>query len=206
VPLWTGPGLAPYWSEITAATSTATTTATTGIFAAAGDTWWPLTIYSNISTTATTTATMTIYPRVTMSPPQRYIEPLPLVGAPTPLVHTAREREEQRERRIARSQAQDRARTLLLSFLSPDQRRSLEANNAFIITAASGQRYRIRPGTIGNVDVLAADNDNQKIHSLCFHQRNYLDVPVEDVMLAQMLHLLDDEESVKRIANVHRNN
>jgi hypothetical protein len=43
----------------------------------------------------------------------------------------------------------------------------------------------------------------QVAHRLCFHPNDYYNLPAYDVMLAQLLHLKDDELAVQRIANVH---
>jgi hypothetical protein len=56
-----------------------------------------------------------------------------------------------------------------------------------VIGGRTGDRYRIRVGTIANIDVLRDDGIVK--HRLC--ARLVDDVPAYDVMAAQLLHLQD---------------
>lgn len=119
--------------------------------------------------------------------------------AMTPAAHERIER----ERAIAiRQEAHARAKTLLVSFLSAEQRQQFELGEGIIVVGKSGTRYRIRQGHVGNVDVLRK-GDNYVVQSLCFHPSNDNELPVYDTMLAQMLHLQHDDAAARRIANVH---
>lgn len=102
-----------------------------------------------------------------------------------------------RERRAKR-----RSLSLLMRLLSPQQRQEFRQFGHFHVAGgASGNRYRIRPGTFANIDVLYASGRVK--HRLCAHPAG--DVPVYDVMAAQMLHLQDplSEPRFLRQANVH---
>lgn len=111
-----------------------------------------------------------------------------------------RVREQEQIRRDRR--AKRRALTLLLKLLSPQQRQEFREFRHFHVTGGrSGNRYRVRAATFANIDVLYA-NGRVK-HRLCAHPTG--DVPVYDVMAAQMLHLQDPvtEQRFLQRANVH---
>lgn len=90
-----------------------------------------------------------------------------------------------------------KARTLLLSVLSPEQRAEYTKSKTFIVRGNAGGLYRITHGRIGNVIVLNAA-DFKPTHALCAHPDG---VPIEDVLVAQLLHLRDDEAAFGRVAN-----
>lgn len=85
--------------------------------------------------------------------------------------------------------AMRRALVLLLRQLNPEQRREFRELRHFHVTGGSGDRYRIRVGTISNIEVLRRDGTVK--HRLCIRPAE--DVPVYDVMAAQLLHLYDPE-------------
>lgn len=94
-----------------------------------------------------------------------------------------------------------RARELLLSFLSEEQRRTYEGHGWFIVVGGrSGRRYRINGGTYaGNVDLLAA-NDNNKVEArFCGHCD--ASIPLGDQLLAQKVMLEVDEPAYIALAN-----
>ena len=93
----------------------------------------------------------------------------------------------QDERRNVR-RAQRRALTLLMRLQSPEQREEFRMTRQFhVIGGKTGTRYRIRAATLVNIDVL--DNDGTVMHRLCAHPTG--DVPLYDVLAAQMLYLQD---------------
>lgn len=96
--------------------------------------------------------------------------------------------------------AAQKARELLLAFLSPAERREFKKHKRITVTAKSGCRYRINDrGVVGNIDVL---NGDEVSHRLCVHPPPHL--PSGDILLAQLLHLRDgDEAALLRIANRH---
>lgn len=129
------------------------------------------------------------------------------LDAPAIIEQRERWRQEQAEaeQRIfdARREARDaeaRAEALLLSCLSLRQREEYRQHKHFVVHGRNGMRYRIRPGRVGNVDVV--DRHGRLDHRLCFHPDELL--PVSDVMLVQKLMLEDDEKDVRKIANVHQ--
>jgi hypothetical protein len=100
----------------------------------------------------------------------------------------------QRKREMAQQairnkrRATDKAYSLLLNLLNSEQRQEFEALGHFHVTGgASGDRYRIRIGSVANIDVL--QNDGMVKHCLCAYPTG--DIPVYDVMAGQMLYLQD---------------
>jgi hypothetical protein len=107
-------------------------------------------------------------------------------------------REEMRNDRRAKR----RALILLMTLLNPEQRQEFRKFRQFhVIGGSSGNRYRIRVAAFANIDVLCA-NGRVK-HRLCAHPAG--DVPIYDVMAAQLLHLQDPaaEQRFLQRANVH---
>lgn len=100
----------------------------------------------------------------------------------------------------ARAAASQRARQLLLGELDPVQRAQFEAEGHFIVRGRRGRSYRIRRGISGNIDMLQR---GRVISRLCVHPHGAHAMPPEDVMLAQLLHLRDDERGVLQVANRH---
>lgn len=99
----------------------------------------------------------------------------------------------------ANRDARQRARDLLVSFLNPEQRAQLEHNNSFVVHTRR-HSYRITRGRIANIDVL--DKSGLAKHSLCIHPEDP-NLPIEDVMLSQLLHLHSDERRLLATANRH---
>lgn len=97
--------------------------------------------------------------------------------------------------------ANRRALAILLRTLSAPQRAEFRQHHAFhVVGGASGTRYRIRKGRMGNVDVYC---HGKVAHRLCCHPA--LSVPDYDTMLTQLLWLQGDgEQEFLRTANVHR--
>ena len=88
------------------------------------------------------------------------------------------------ERRATR-----RSLVLLMKQMNPQQRQEFREHRYFHVTGgSSGDRYRIRVGTIANIDVIREGGFVK--HRLCARPAD--DVPVYDVMAAQLLHLQDE--------------
>ncbi len=107
-------------------------------------------------------------------------------------VHESERRTEQVRREMMRNErrATRRALVLLLKQLNPRQRHEFRKDGYFYVTGgSSGDRYRIRVDVIANIDVLRSDGMVK--HRLCARLAD--DVPVYDVMAAQLLHLRDSE-------------
>lgn len=132
------------------------------------------------------------------------VDPAPTRRVPTPerVEAERQQREASAERRVAEAAASSRAKDLFVSFLSSSQRAEFANREHITVTGRSGARYRIRKGTSGNVAVLRGETE-QVMNHLCFHPADYYSLPVYDVMLAQLLHLQDDDVSIRRVANVH---
>jgi hypothetical protein len=102
----------------------------------------------------------------------------------------------------ARVRAQDRAEQFLLEMLSPSQRERYQLAGEFEVMGSAGNLYRIRRGISGNIDWIKPDGKFGG--RLCAHptmQEGWL--PMQDVVLAQLLALTTDEPAFVRRANVH---
>jgi len=98
--------------------------------------------------------------------------------------------------------AKRKALTLLLKQLNPEQRREFQEYKYFHVTGGrSGDRYRIRADMIANIDVL--NNEGMVKYRLCVRPTG--DVPIYDVMAAQLLHLQDfgSEQQFLQQGNIH---
>jgi len=97
--------------------------------------------------------------------------------------------------------AQATAKALLFGFLSPAQRRAWNEHKSFE-AEINGQVYRFTEGTHGNVYKL---REGRSIERFCIAPRAPHEggrLPVEDVILAQMLLLQNDEQQFRRVANI----
>lgn len=181
-------------------------------------TWWPE--YQTTTTSASSATTTWWYPAptggwattingtfqltaaaATTTWNDSWYTPLRIpLTSPRQAEHAAR-----RERaRTARTAAVDRATRTLLELLDPTQRAQYEISRTFEVIGSEGGRYRIRPGSMGNVDWLDA---GQAAGVLCAHPVLWTGeghLPDPDVALAQLLALTTDEAEFVRTANVHR--
>lgn len=97
-----------------------------------------------------------------------------------------------------RTAADVRALELLREHLTPEQQKRFEAYGCFdVIGSSSHKRYRIRIGTVFNVDEYGADG--QYSRSWCFGPVGSL--PIGDVLLAQKLSLENFEVEALSVAN-----
>lgn len=143
---------------------------------------------------------------------QNFQQPLPPQDLRPASPAIIREREEAQERRMreyrrlqeeqeaATRVADGKAEDLLRRLLDPDQLAQLEARGYFDVSGTHGRRYRIRRGKIANIEVF---DGNIARHRLCVHPVGAHELPVGDVMAAQLLHLRANENEVLRIANRH---
>lgn len=94
-----------------------------------------------------------------------------------------------------------RATELLLSLLTDEQRQSYRQHGWFIVVGGStGRRYRIRCNSYqGNVDLLAANDNNRIEYRFCGHCRDR--IPLGDHLLAQKIMLEIDETAFIGLAN-----
>lgn len=98
--------------------------------------------------------------------------------------------------RIETERANERAHRLLLQTLSDEQRESYEKRKFFYLYTKD-RCYRIDHGTHGNVKLVETQSKSV-IGSYCVQPDG---VPVEDAMIAQLLHLRHDEEGFLKRAN-----
>jgi len=107
-----------------------------------------------------------------------------------------------RKRQAERQVATERARELLLSYLTQAQREELERDGGFSVRGGStGRRYRINAQeSPGNVEVLGSDGN--RIHRLCAHDRRH-GTPWPDQLLAQKFYLEHHEGEFLEVANRH---
>lgn len=109
-----------------------------------------------------------------------------------------RQQEENQRRQV---EAQARAEKILFENLSDIQRADYKRHRHFFCEGRSGRRFRIRTGTVANVDVI--DRDGRITHRICAAAGGHGAIPDADNMLAQMLHLTHDDEGFERMGNRH---
>jgi hypothetical protein len=120
----------------------------------------------------------------------------------------ARQRAEEarvrREVREARMQvADDRARALLLSCLTEEQRVEFEAAGIFHVTSKTGRRFRLEWRWSANlIEEVERDGRWRDEGLYCVHPR--IEVPTADSLLAQKLWIESDVDGLLAIANRHR--
>jgi len=155
------------------------------------------------STTAGTTAADQLTPWVVTTT----YEPREPTGEERAVRAEARRvaRRAEEERRQARATVNDRAAALLLSVLDEVQAAQYRADQTFEVIGSHGGLYRIRPGTMANVDALDPVT-REFIGRLCAHPREWDGngrLPDPDLALGQLLDLTTDEPGFCRTANVH---
>ena len=111
-------------------------------------------------------------------------------------------RENERRRKATEREAaiaQRKARRLLLSHLTPEQRDEFERLERFTVIAADGRTYRVHRKWSHNLELIEGGFITEQ---LCVHPREQ--TPVEDSLLAQKLMLETDPDTLRRIANITR--
>jgi len=95
----------------------------------------------------------------------------------------------------------ERAKELLMSMLTEEQRRDVRERNCFHVRSRSGRRYRINTGCVnGNVERL--NEAGLVAERFCAHDREH-GTPWPDQHLAQKFYLEHHEDEFLRIANRH---
>jgi hypothetical protein len=107
--------------------------------------------------------------------------------------------------KVKAANAKVRARSLLGSMLTEEQRQYMERHGYIPVIGSKGRRYHIRTtgGPSGNVALVG--DDDAVIGRFCAHPTATHDgkyIPNEDQFLAQLLHLQDDEDSFLGVANI----
>jgi len=162
------------------------------------------------STTATSSITMSVWP-ISYYEGGSYYAPLTVDTAEAP---SARERRaagrveilrRQEDHAARRAVVNERAVALLLSVLDEVQAAQYRRDRTFEVIGSHGGRYRIRPGTMANVDALDPVS-GAVTGRLCAHPRAWDGngiLPDADLALGQLLDLTTDEPGFCRTANVH---
>jgi hypothetical protein len=117
--------------------------------------------------------------------------------APERAAAAARQAAEAARQAEARTTALKRSYDLLFRHLTDEQKTMLESENRFLIEVKSGKIYEIRRGIHQNIYRL--DDQGHPVEQLCCLPQGQ--VPEGDVMLAQMLHLMVNEEGFRKVAN-----
>lgn len=116
-----------------------------------------------------------------------------------------RDREERERVRVA---AEERARELLRSLLSPEQLEALDTRNEIPVTGSCGTRFVLNPNhTDGNVAWSRGEGPDRESGQICCHPRqsdaDHQYIPLDDVIAGQVLALQCDEETFVRTANLY---
>lgn len=177
-------------------------------------TTWGATTWSGSATvtyrfdTNTTTSNATMTGGNTWWARDDFTRVLPVAPDPNlrQLPNRAQYEQHRRERAERRTAAVQRATQTLLGILDDTQQAAYQADRTFEVIGSLGGRYRIRPGSTGNVDWI--DPDTSQVGGvLCAHPilwDGHGHLPDPDVALAQMLALSTDEAYFVQAANVHR--
>jgi mRNA-degrading endonuclease RelE of RelBE toxin-antitoxin system len=97
-------------------------------------------------------------------------------------------------------EAEARAKETLKECLDEEQVEMLEKDSFFLVEVKSGNKYRIRKGRTRNIERI--DKDNKIVEHLCVHPK--IQCPDYDTMLTQKLMLEENEEDLRKVANISR--
>lgn len=112
-----------------------------------------------------------------------------------------RTRDKLRQEAIQKGRAEQRALSLLLGLLNKEQRHEFQVHGYFHVTGGStGDRYRIRVDSAVNIDVLGEHGIVK--HHLCARPTG--NVPMYDVMAAQLLYLQDAGTETRFLQQANR--
>lgn len=100
----------------------------------------------------------------------------------------------------AEADAKERARALLLEYLDNENKQRLLDNKPLEIASKlfNGIKYRM---PISRMDKIEAVKDNKVVTRLCLLVKEHETLPIEDVVLTKLLHVLNDERNMLGIAN-----
>lgn len=108
----------------------------------------------------------------------------------------------EREQRMKRSGPRAKAMRLLKRFLTPEQQAQLQRGRSFYVHLPSGRSYRFLPG-MGRVEEVSKHQTRYFIQSVfCIHPPDEDELPPGDIALAQLMHLLADEDDFRNTANI----
>lgn len=108
----------------------------------------------------------------------------------------ARQRDDVARVQAEEKAANERAAELLLTYLDDDQKRTWRENNVIDLVSEGKKRYRIKRGVSHNVTEL--NEHGKEVVSYCAHPDG---VPVDDVVLTQILALKYAEDHFLKVAN-----
>jgi len=109
----------------------------------------------------------------------------------------ARLAEMERQKKV-KAEAEERALAILLFHLDAEQRIDYLSKGQFFLIAKSGRKYRLTKGTHGNVFM---HENGRDVERFCI-QPNMHGLPLNDVVLSQVLMLRTNEEEFRKIANI----
>lgn len=99
-------------------------------------------------------------------------------------------------------EADDKARLLLLSVLSDEQKAELKEHDRVTARGASGRLYRLNRKWAGGI--MALDKRGDAIAELCLVENvNKQEIPIDDLLVARKLMIESCEEDFLKIANFH---
>jgi mRNA-degrading endonuclease RelE of RelBE toxin-antitoxin system len=119
------------------------------------------------------------------------------------LLRIEREKEyKKKQEQLAKAmkEAEERAKETLKECLDEEQVQMLEKDSFFLVEVKSGNKYRIRKGRTRNIERI--DKDNKIVEHLCVHPK--IQCPDYDTMLTQKLMLEENEEDLRKVANISR--
>lgn len=104
------------------------------------------------------------------------------------------------EAKKAETEAKDRAKALLLEYLDNENKQRLLDNKPLEIASKlfKNIKYHIPISKIGKIE---AFKENKVVTKLCLIVKETESLPVEDVVLTKLLHTLNDEGNMLKIAN-----
>jgi hypothetical protein len=124
-------------------------------------------------------------------------------GNGVPREPTPEELAAQKQAEAKRARAKVRARSLLDSVLTPEQRQYVERHGYIPVVGSKGRRYHIRTGGGASGNVVLVDEKEAVLGRFCAHPTSaHGHIPTEDSFVAQLLHLQDDEDDFLGKANL----
>jgi hypothetical protein len=107
-----------------------------------------------------------------------------------------RQREQVARAQQEEKEANERAAELLLAYLTDDQKRTWRENNVIDLVSQRKKRYRVKRGVSHNV--IELNDKGKEVATYCAHPDG---VPVDDVVLTQVLALKYAEDHFLKVAN-----
>lgn len=100
-----------------------------------------------------------------------------------------------------REGAREKAKALLRSLLTAAEWEAYVTHSKLVVRGKSGRCYTItNAGPAGNIHVM--DEQGRTLETLCCHPGHGENLPIEDVILTQKLHLEHNEDAFRALANI----